>query len=61
MAETHIEFVDNFRFLGIVINKHLNYNSHISKIAVKIPKTIGVLNKLKHVLPPHILQTYLPL
>ena len=56
MAETNIDFVDNFNFLGIVINKHLNWNSHISKIAVKISKTIGVLNKLKHVLPPHILK-----
>ena len=56
MAETNIDFVDNFNFLGIVINKHLNWNSHISKIAVKISKTIGILNKLKHVLPPHILK-----
>ena len=41
------------KFLGITINIHLNWESHINKIANKI--TIGILNKLKHVLPLNIL------
>ena len=56
IAETEIEYVDTFNFLGIVIDKHLNRNAHTNKIANKISKMTGMLNKLKHVLPPQILK-----
>ena len=52
---TNIECVNDFNFLGITINIHLNWESHINKIANKIIKTIGILNKLKHVPPSNIL------
>ena len=29
IAGTNIEFVDNFNFLGLTINKHLTWTSHI--------------------------------
>ena len=29
---TKIECVDNFDFLGITLDKHLNWNSHVNKI-----------------------------
>ena len=45
IAESNIEYVDNFNFLGITINKHLNWASHIHVLATKISKTIGVLNR----------------
>ena len=38
IAGTNIEFVDNFNFLGITINKHLNWTSHIDNVSVKISK-----------------------
>ncbi len=38
-------------FLGLTINEHLNWKSHIDKLANKISKTMGVLNKLKHFVP----------
>ena len=57
IAESNIEYVDNFNFLGITINKHLNWASHIDALASKISKTIGVLSSLKHILSIHILRT----
>ena len=33
LAGTNIEFVDNFNFLDIPINKHLNWNSYINLLA----------------------------
>ena len=36
----------NLYFLGITLNTHLNWESHINKIANKINKTVGILNKL---------------
>ena len=57
IAGTNIEFVDNFNFLGLTINKHLTWTSHINILSAKISKTIGILNSLKHFLPTDILRT----
>ena len=54
---TNIECVNDFNFLGIVIDKHLTWNNHIDKIASKLSKIIGIMNKLKEYLPSYILQT----
>ena len=54
--DTTIEFVDNFVFLGVTINKHLNWSNHVDKTANKISKTIGMLNNLKKTLPSNILR-----
>lgn len=42
-----LEYVQNFDFLGITIDRHLKWVSHTDKIAKKITKVIGVMNKLK--------------
>ena len=55
--ETLIEYVNNFNFLCITINNNLKLDSHIKKIAHNIPKTTGIINKVKHCLPQHILKT----
>ena len=52
-----IEFVDNINLLGIIINKHLNWTSHVDTLTAKLSKTIGILNTLKHVLPINIMRT----
>ena len=52
-----IAFVDNFNFLGIIINKHLNWTSHVDMLTAKLSKTIGILNTLTHVLPINLLRT----
>ena len=53
---TIVEFVDNFVFLGIKINKHLNWNHHNTDVANKIVKTVGILNILKRYLPLNVLR-----
>ena len=50
-----IEYVNTFNFLGILIDKDLNWKSHTEYVASKISKVIGILNKLKHFLPKKIL------
>ena len=46
-----IERVYVFNFLGLIMDEHLNWRSHVEKISNNGCKTIGVLNKLKYVLP----------
>ena len=36
-----------FNFLGLIMDDHLNWKSHVDNISIKYSKTIGVLNKLK--------------
>ena len=54
---TLIECVDEFNYLGLIINKHLKWNSHVNKIGNKLSQTIGVINKLKHLIPQKTLLT----
>ncbi len=49
-----IDRVTDFNFLGLIINENLNWKMHVEKVANGISKTIGILNRLKHVLPLNI-------
>ena len=51
-----IKRVNTFNFLGLTLNKQLNWNDHINSVANKISSTVGVLNKLKKFLPTNILK-----
>ena len=48
---TLIELVTEFNFLGLTVNEYMNWNSHTQKIANKISRTLGVMNRLKQYLP----------
>ena len=43
------------KFLGVIIDENLNWKEHVNYIALKISKSIGVFNILKHMLPMKIL------
>ena len=49
-----IEKVYDFNFLGLTLNENINWKNHIEKIAIKSSKIIGILNKLKYILPTQI-------
>ncbi len=49
--------VTNFKFLGVVINEHLNWRNHVEYISYKISRTNDILNRLKHYLHVHIMLT----
>ena len=45
----------SIKFLGVIIDENLNWKEHVNYIALKISKSIGVFNILKHILPLKIL------
>ena len=49
-----IDKVLDFNFLGIHFNKQLNWKSHIDKLSVKCCRILGILNRLKRILPLNI-------
>ena len=48
---------DDIKFLGLYIDKHLNFNRHLRMTCSKISKSIGVLYKLSSFLPAQIMKT----
>ena len=49
--------VDSFNFLGVTIDKHLNWKQHTEIIAISYPNIVAFLSKLKNYLPPYIMRT----
>ena len=54
ISNTNIEKVNEFNFLGLTLDTRLDWKRHSNNTSNKISRTIGVLNKLKLVLPQHI-------
>ena len=53
--DAEIERVNTFNFLGITL-ENATWKSHISILSNKISKYSGILNRLKHYLPLHIMR-----
>lgn len=49
-----IECVSNYSILGITINEFLQWKPHETILANKISKSVGILCKLKHMIPKNI-------
>ena len=50
-----IKKVDSFNFLGITIAETLSWKLQIDKIALKITKVVGVMNRIKNIVSSNIL------
>ncbi len=48
---TIIERGTQFDLLGLTLNENLSWKDHINKISNNISQSLGILNKLKHILP----------
>ena len=47
---------DYIKYLGVIVEKNLNWKHHIKHVNMKISKGIGILAKLRHFLPAQILR-----
>ena len=54
---TILERVSDFNFLGLTVDDNLSWKAHTCKLANKISRSLGVMNKLKRFLPPDIMLT----
>ena len=52
-----LEQVDNIKFLGVYIDQHLTWKTHVNFFAAKISKSVGLLYKAKCYLPSKSLRT----
>ena len=47
----NLECEDSIKYLGVVIHKNLTWNEHIESLIAKLNQRIGLLNRIKHLLP----------
>jgi hypothetical protein len=51
-----IEIVEKTKFLGIILDQALTWKQHISYIATKMAKSVGIISKARKLLNPDILK-----
>ena len=51
-----VNYVNEFNFLGLVLDKHLSWSNHVTYISSKITRNLGIINRLKQYLPTYILK-----
>ena len=49
--------VDQFKYLGIILNENLSFREHVKTMSLEIPRNIGILSRLRHFFPRDILKT----
>ena len=54
-TQTTFEIKDFVKYLGIMIDSGLSWKNHIDFISHKISKSIGIITKLRHYIPRHLL------
>ena len=47
---------DYIKYLGVILDKNLNWKPHIQHVNMKISKGIGILAKMRHFVPAQILR-----
>lgn len=57
ISDNYIPFSNTTKFLGVIIDKHLTWESHIAIVSSKVSKGVGIIFKLNKVLPIRILVT----
>jgi len=53
-----LEIVEETKYLGLLIDSNLSWDSHIQSINTKINKQIGILYRIKNILPKRVRLTY---
>jgi len=48
---------DEYRFLGVYLDKKMTWKTHIEQMASKKSKAIGIVSRTEHMLPKYMLQT----
>ena len=48
--------VSSFNFLGLNLDEHMSWNSHINKVSNRISRSLGVMNRIKRFLPTYALK-----
>ena len=57
IGDRTLDQIKEFNFLGLEINANLDWSSHMAMIMIKLNRNIGVIRRLKSMLPNSTLMT----
>ena len=57
MNNIPIDIVPHFKYLGIILDTHLLWKTHVAMVTGKLSKINGILNRLKYIYPTNVLLT----
>ena len=57
MNNIPIDIVPHFKYLGIILDTHLSWKTHVAMVTGKLSKINGILNRLKYNYPMNVLLT----
>ena len=57
MNNIPIDIVPHFNYLGIILDKHLSWTTHVAMVTGKPSKINGILNRLKRIYSTYVLLT----
>ena len=49
--------VDSFNYLGVTIDNSLSWKQHVNILSSSLGRRVGILARLRHILPQHCLAT----
>jgi len=52
-----LECKESVRYVVVTIDNNLSWKNHVDHVAIKITRTVGLICKLRHLLPRHTLLT----
>ena len=52
----NIQQVKKTKFIGIIIEEHLNWATHISHLSNIIARNVGIIQKLRYFIPVYVLK-----
>ena len=53
----HLQLASSVNFLGVYIDSKLNWHNHISKLCSQVAKGVGIIGRLRRMLPNYVLRT----
>ena len=48
-----LEGVESFKYLGVTVQQNMSWYDHVDAIGTKINQRLGILRRIKHLLPTH--------
>ena len=48
-----------YKYLGVIINETLTWGDHVNYISTKVNQRLGILRRIKHLLPIHTSELYI--
>ena len=52
-----LPYMDQCKYLGVTLDKHLSWDTHINNLCKKLKPKVGIISGLRHILNKNVLNT----